>query len=70
MVGWHHRLHGREFEQAPGVGDRQGGLVHCSPRGRTELDTIEQLKNSNRGIRQEKNVFSEETEHRKQTQIW
>ena len=21
MVGWHHRLHGHEFEQAPGVGD-------------------------------------------------
>ena len=23
MVGWHHQLNGREFEQAPGVGDRQ-----------------------------------------------
>ena len=21
MVGWHHRLHGHEFEQAPGIGD-------------------------------------------------
>ena len=21
MVGWHHRLDGHEFEQAPGVGD-------------------------------------------------
>ena len=21
MVGWHHRLNGHEFEQAPGVGD-------------------------------------------------
>ena len=21
MVGWHHRLDGQEFEQAPGVGD-------------------------------------------------
>ena len=29
MVGWHHRLNGREFEQAPGVGDGQGGLVCC-----------------------------------------
>ena len=27
MVGWHHRLHGREFEQALGDGDGQGGLV-------------------------------------------
>ena len=26
MFGWHHRLNGREFEQAPGVGDGQGGL--------------------------------------------
>ena len=24
MVGWHHRLNGHEFEQAPGVGDGQG----------------------------------------------
>ena len=23
MVGWHHRLEGHEFEQAPGVGDGQ-----------------------------------------------
>ena len=27
MVGWHHRLDGHEFEQALGVGDRQGGLA-------------------------------------------
>ena len=26
MVGWHHRLNGCKFEQAPGVGDGQGGL--------------------------------------------
>ena len=31
MVGWHHQLNGHEFEQTPGVGDRQGGLVCCSP---------------------------------------
>ena len=24
MVGWHHQVNGHEFEQAPGVGDRQG----------------------------------------------
>ena len=34
MVGWHHRLDGHEFEQAPGVGDGQGGLACCSPPGR------------------------------------
>ena len=21
MIGWHHRVHGHEFEQAPGAGD-------------------------------------------------
>ena len=31
MVGWHHRLNGHEFGQAPGVGDGQGSLVCCSP---------------------------------------
>ena len=33
MVGWHHQLDGHEFEQAPGVGDGQGGLACCSPWG-------------------------------------
>ena len=43
MVGWHLQLNGHEFEQAPGVGDGQGSLVCCSPWGRKELDTTEQL---------------------------
>ena len=34
VAGGHHRLHGHEFEQAPGVGDGQGGLVYCSSWGR------------------------------------
>ena len=29
MVGWHHRLNGHEFEQAPGVGD--GQEAWCAP---------------------------------------
>ena len=33
MIGWHHRLKGHEFEQAPGVDDGQGSLVCCSPWG-------------------------------------
>ena len=41
MVGWHHRPNGHEFEQAPGVGDGQGNLVCCSPRGFKESDTTE-----------------------------
>ena len=38
MVGWHHRLSGHEFEQGPGVGDGQGGLACCGPRGHKESD--------------------------------
>ena len=40
MVGRHDRLHGREFEQAPGVGDGQGGLravVHGVTKSQTRL---------------------------------
>ena len=43
MVGWHHRCDGREFDQALRVGDGQGSLECCSPWGRKELDTTEQL---------------------------
>ena len=43
MVGWHHQLNGHEFEQAPGVGDGQGGLECCSSWGHKESDTTEQL---------------------------
>ena len=45
MVGWHHPLNGHEFEQAPGDGEGQGCLVCCSPWGRKESDTAEQLNN-------------------------
>ena len=43
MVGWHHRLNGRDFEQALGVGDGQGNLACCSSWGCKELDMAEQL---------------------------
>ena len=43
MVGWHHRLYGHEFEQAPGVGDGQGSLACCRPWSRKEWDTAERL---------------------------
>ena len=43
MVRWHCRLNGHEFEQAPGVGNGQAGLVCYSPWGRKELDTTERL---------------------------
>ena len=47
MVGWHHRLNGHEFEQAPGDGEGQGSLVCCTPWDHKELDMIEWLNKSN-----------------------
>ena len=41
MAGWHYRLDGHEFEQAPGVGDGQGSLACYSPWGRKESDATE-----------------------------
>ena len=43
MVEWHHRLDGHEFEQAPGVGDGQGGLMCCSSWSHKELGMTEPL---------------------------
>ena len=43
MVGWHHRWNGHELGQTLGDGEAQGGLVCCSPWGRKESDTTEQL---------------------------
>ena len=43
MVGWHHRLDGREFAQTPGVGDGQGGLACCNSWGHKESDMTERL---------------------------
>ena len=47
MAGWHHRLDGCEFEQAPGVGDGQESLACCSPWGHRELDTTDRQNKSN-----------------------
>ena len=46
MVGWHHQLNGREFEQAPGDGEGQGSLACCSPRGCKESDMTERMNNN------------------------
>ena len=43
VVGWHYRLDGHEFEQAPGIGDGQGSLACCSPWGCKESDMTEGL---------------------------
>ena len=38
MVGWHHGLDGREFEQTVRDSERQGSLACCSPWGHKESD--------------------------------
>ena len=43
MVGRHYQFDGHKFEQAPGVGDGQGGLVWCNPWGLKESYTTELL---------------------------
>jgi len=43
MVGWHHWLDVREFEQALGIGDGQGSLACCSPWSLKESDTTKWL---------------------------
>ena len=45
MVGWHHRLHGHEFEQASGDSEGQESLTYCSPWGCKQLDMTKQLNN-------------------------
>ena len=41
MVGWHHRLHGHEFEQAQGDSEGQGSLVCCNSRDHRRSDRNE-----------------------------
>ena len=52
MVGWHHQLNGREFEQALGDGEGQGSLACCSPWGCKELEMTERLNNDNNAEKQ------------------
>ena len=46
MVGWHRQLSGREFEQVPADGERQGSLACCRPWGLKESHMTEQLNNN------------------------
>ena len=39
MVGWHHRLNGRESEQAQRDSEGQGSLAHCRSKSRTQLNS-------------------------------
>ena len=44
MVGWHHRLNGRKFEQTPGDGEGLGSLVCGSPWGCKDSDWATEQK--------------------------
>ena len=46
MVGWHHQLHGPEFEQTSGDDKGPGSVGCCSPWGGKESDTTERLNNN------------------------
>ena len=50
MFRWHHQLNEQEFEQTPRDSEGQGILVHCSPCGHKESDTIEWLNNKIQNI--------------------
>ena len=43
ILSQHHQLNAHEFEQVPGVGNRQGSLMCYSPRGLKESDMTERL---------------------------
>ena len=60
MVGQHHRCNEHELGQTPGDGEGQGGLACCSPWGRKELNTTEQL-NNNKGNSLNEFLVQEET---------
>ena len=62
MVGWHHWLNGHEFEQAPGVGDGQEGLVCCISRGhksRTQLSNWTEFPFGGQGIHSDWTAWDE-----------
>ena len=48
LIGWHHLLNGREFEQTPGDGEGQASLAFCSPWGCKESDRTEWLNNNSK----------------------
>ena len=49
MVGWHRRLNGHEFKQAPGDSKGQGNLACCSSWGHNESNMAERVENNKVG---------------------
>ena len=50
MVGWHHQLNGQESEQTLRESEGHGSLACCSPWGRKESDTTQQLSNNSEPV--------------------
>ena len=50
MVGWHHRLHGHEFEQTLGDSEGQGSLACCSSWGHKKSNTTWWVNNEQQHI--------------------
>ena len=48
MIGWHHRLHGQEFEQTPGGSEGQGRQSCCTPSDYKESDATQQLDSNSK----------------------
>ena len=48
MVGWHHQLDGREFEQGLREDEGQGSLACCSSWGHKESDGTELLTDNSK----------------------
>ena len=46
MVGWHHQLNGREFEQTRENSEGPGSLARCSSWADKEWDMTERLNNN------------------------
>ena len=66
MVGWHHLLNAREFEQTLEYGEGQGSLACCSPWGRKESDTTEGLNNNMRNRRGDTGIEESTMKRRRQ----
>ena len=63
MVGWHHRLNGHEFEQAPGDSEGQESLACCSAWGcRVGHDWAAEQQQHREGIEIEWFVWSDNLE--------
>ena len=60
MVRQHQQLNGHEFDQTPGDSEGQGSLACCSPWGRKESDTIQQLNNNNNILNMPNNFRAKE----------